>query len=203
MNTKTCPICMSGNLEERSFSSRLINKGIEVNITSFLHSVCNVCEAEVADDKQLKHNKLLAIEFQRATDGYLTPSEITRIRKKLKLNIRDASELIGGGGIAFSKYENGITKQSNAVDNLIRLLDAHPELIGELREYALQRKVAENVQATLFFQPGSEVDQHPEKCAVSTWYTASSFIASMFKPIAERPQEDKISSATPHWMAFT
>ena len=59
-------------------------------------------------------------------------SELTRIRKKLKLSQRRATAIAGGGVNAFSRYENGKARPVAAVVNLFRLLDKHPELIDEL-----------------------------------------------------------------------
>lgn len=60
-------------------------------------------------------------------------SELLRIRKKLKLTQLEAAQLAGGGKNAFSRYEHGQAKPVAAVINLFRLLDRHPELLGELK----------------------------------------------------------------------
>ena len=60
--------------------------------------------------------------------------EIRRIRHKLGLSQRDASRLTGGGHNAFSRYERGEASPLPAVINLFRLLDKHPQLLGELRK---------------------------------------------------------------------
>ena len=60
-------------------------------------------------------------------------AELARIRKKLKLTQMEAPHLPGGGKNAFSRYERGQAKPVAAVVNLFRLLDRHPELLGELK----------------------------------------------------------------------
>lgn len=60
-------------------------------------------------------------------------ADLARIRKELKLSQLEAARLAGGGKNAYSKYERGQTKPVAAVINLFRLLDGHPELLGELR----------------------------------------------------------------------
>lgn len=60
-------------------------------------------------------------------------AELARIRKKLKLTQMEAAQLAGGGKNAFSRYERGQAKPVAAVLNLFRLLDRHPELLGELK----------------------------------------------------------------------
>ena len=59
-------------------------------------------------------------------------SELARIRKKLKLTQQEAALLTGGGRNAFSCYERGKAKPVQAVTNLFKLLDKHPELLNEI-----------------------------------------------------------------------
>jgi HTH-type transcriptional regulator / antitoxin MqsA len=59
-------------------------------------------------------------------------AELVRIRKKLKLTQMHSGVLAGGGKKAFSRYERGHAKPVSAVVNFFRLLDRHPELLGEL-----------------------------------------------------------------------
>jgi HTH-type transcriptional regulator/antitoxin MqsA len=55
-----------------------------------------------------------------------------RIRQKLNLSQQAAARLTGGGHNAFSRYERGAAQPLPAVVNLFRLLDRHPELLGEI-----------------------------------------------------------------------
>jgi len=73
-----------------------------------------------------------ALEKLRVKVDAAEADELARIRKKLGLSQRKAAELTGGGVNAFSRYENGKAKPVPAVINLFRLLDKHPELIGEI-----------------------------------------------------------------------
>jgi HTH-type transcriptional regulator / antitoxin MqsA len=59
-------------------------------------------------------------------------AELRRIRRKLKLTQKEAAALTGGGHNAFSRYERGEAQPMPAVMNLFRLLDRHPELLGEI-----------------------------------------------------------------------
>ncbi|MFZ0150368.1 MAG: type II TA system antitoxin MqsA family protein [Xanthobacteraceae bacterium] len=59
-----------------------------------------------------------------------------RIRVKLKLSQRDAGFVLGGGPNAFQKYESGEILVSKAMANQLRMLDAHPEQVEELKEQA-------------------------------------------------------------------
>ena len=59
-------------------------------------------------------------------------AEIRRIRKKLKLTQVEASQLVGIGKIAFSRYERGETQAPAPLVKLLRLMDQHPELMSEV-----------------------------------------------------------------------
>jgi HTH-type transcriptional regulator/antitoxin MqsA len=61
------------------------------------------------------------------------PKFIVRVRKKLKIDQREAAEIFGGGVNAFSRYENGKTKPPLALVKLLKVLDRHPDLLGEVR----------------------------------------------------------------------
>lgn len=55
------------------------------------------------------------------------------VRKKLDLDQREAAEIFGGGVNAFSRYENGKTRPPLALVKLLKVLDRHPELLGEVK----------------------------------------------------------------------
>jgi HTH-type transcriptional regulator / antitoxin MqsA len=63
----------------------------------------------------------------------IDPIFLTRVRKKLALDQREAGELFGGGVNAFSRYENGRTKPPLSLVKLFKILDAHPHLLREVR----------------------------------------------------------------------
>jgi HTH-type transcriptional regulator/antitoxin MqsA len=64
--------------------------------------------------------------------GGMPPTEVRRIRERLGLSQREAGRAIGGGPIAFHRYEKGEVATSHAVGVLLRLLDLHPELLADL-----------------------------------------------------------------------
>ena len=55
------------------------------------------------------------------------------LRKKLRLDRREAADIIGGSVNAFSRFENGKTKPPLALVKLLKVLDRHPELLKEVR----------------------------------------------------------------------
>ncbi len=69
--------------------------------------------------------------------AYVDPDYIAQVRKKLKLDQREATAPFGGGVNAFFRYENGKTKPPLALVKLFKVLDAHPDLLEEGRCYCL------------------------------------------------------------------
>ncbi|WP_237152919.1 type II toxin-antitoxin system MqsA family antitoxin [Oryzibacter oryziterrae] len=84
--------------------------------------------------QQVYHRAMTTLKARAAR--LVEPVEIRRIRRKLKLSQREASRLIGGGPSAFQKYEAGDVLVSQAMSNLLRLLDHEPELLGQLVQAA-------------------------------------------------------------------
>jgi HTH-type transcriptional regulator / antitoxin MqsA len=66
-------------------------------------------------------------------EGHINRKSTARIRKKLKLTQKEAALITGGGHNAFSRYERGEAKPIQAILNLFKLLDHHPDLLNELK----------------------------------------------------------------------
>jgi HTH-type transcriptional regulator/antitoxin MqsA len=74
------------------------------------------------------------LAFNREVNAkFVDPGFITRVRKKLHLDQREAAEIFGGGVNAFSRYETGRMLPPLALVKLLKLLDRHPELLAEVR----------------------------------------------------------------------
>lgn len=128
-DNKQCPLCMEGILHDGSRKQTLEYRGrlYEQTITGAFCDHChegfpNYDEAEEAAWKAFR-DKVDAEEV----------AELARIRKKLKLTQKEAALITGGGHNAFSRYERGEAQPIQAVFNLFRLLDHHPDLLDELR----------------------------------------------------------------------
>uniref|UniRef100_UPI0001C2FA74 HTH-type transcriptional regulator MQSA (ygiT/b3021) n=1 Tax=Escherichia coli (strain K12) TaxID=83333 RepID=UPI0001C2FA74 len=63
----------------------------------------------------------------------VAPEFIVKVRKKLSLTQKEASEIFGGGVNAFSRYEKGNAQPHPSTIKLLRVLDKHPELLNEIR----------------------------------------------------------------------
>ena len=59
------------------------------------------------------------------------PDFIVSVRKKLALDQHEAAEIFGGGINAFSRYENGKTRPPLGLVKQFKVLDRHPDLLGD------------------------------------------------------------------------
>lgn len=86
----------------------------------------------VYDEADIAATEEVFLGLRADVEGTLSAAEITRIRRRLGLSQRQAGKLLGGGPMAFHKYEKGEVAVTRAVAVLLRLLDRHPELLGEI-----------------------------------------------------------------------
>jgi HTH-type transcriptional regulator/antitoxin MqsA len=84
----------------------------------------------VGKDMAAADQALRALKEQ--VDGLPSPATIRRIRNKLRLSQRAAGALFKVGPSAFDKYERAIVEPSGPTIQLLKLLERHPELVGEL-----------------------------------------------------------------------
>ena len=66
-------------------------------------------------------------------ENLLLPTEVRRIRQKLRLNHEAAGRILGGGPKAFHKYEEGDVLASQVIFNLLRVLEAMPQGLEALQ----------------------------------------------------------------------
>lgn len=77
-----------------------------------------------------------ALNRLKATvEGLLTPEDVRRIRKALKLTQKEAGLIIGGGPNAFQKYESGEVLVSKAITSALLLLDQNPDGLKVLKAH--------------------------------------------------------------------
>lgn len=65
--------------------------------------------------------------LKAAVERLLTPGDVRRIRKALRLTQKEAGLIIGGGPKAFQKYESGEILVSKAITSALLLLEQNPE----------------------------------------------------------------------------
>ena len=123
---RTCPEC--GHLmvrdEARPFTIHYKGLSATFPMPGFY---CVHCEESVHNGKDMEVSDRNFNLLKAQAENVLLPTEVRRIRKKLHLNQETAGQLLGGGPNAFHKYEKGDILPSQAISNLLRVLEALPQ----------------------------------------------------------------------------
>lgn len=134
MTKEQCQICGAFEAEHKVKNVPFEYKGhtFHIDQPAIWCDACGEGIISSLDDKSV----LLDIQEHKARiEGLLTPKTIVKIRKKLKLNQKEASQLFGGGINSFNRYESGVYSIPRPLSLLLTLLDHHPEQLNELRTY--------------------------------------------------------------------
>lgn len=129
-----CPICAQAELVADTRDLSYTYKGESTTIPAVTGEFCPACGEAILDASESTRTSALMLEFNRQVNASIVdPEFISRVRKRLALDQREAAEIFGGGVNAFSRYENGKTKPPLALVKLLRVLDRHPDLLEEIR----------------------------------------------------------------------
>ena len=129
-----CPSCGAANLIRDTRDLPYTYKGESTTIPEVEADYCPACGEVVLDRESGDRYSFLIGLFQREVNAaFVDPGYIAAIRKKLKLDQREAAEIFGGGVNAFSRYENGKTRPPLSLVKLLKLLEHHPDLLNEVR----------------------------------------------------------------------
>jgi HTH-type transcriptional regulator/antitoxin MqsA len=132
--TMKCPCCGAAELIHDTRDIPYIYKGETNTIPAVTGDFCPACgEVVLNREHGDRYSESVGLHQRQVNAAYVDPSYITKVRRKLDLDQRQAAELFGGGVNAFSRYENGKTKPPLALVKLFKLLDSHPDLLGEVR----------------------------------------------------------------------
>lgn len=93
---------------------------------------CAACGESVHTGKDMQTSDRRLNTLKAQAENLLIPHEVRRIRRKLGLTQSVAGRILGGGPNAFHKYENGVVVPSQAISNLLRVLEARPEALTVL-----------------------------------------------------------------------
>ncbi len=133
MNLK-CPVCGAAELVHDTRDLPYTYKGETTTIPAVTADFCPACAESITDMVETERVMREMQAFNKQVNAAIVdPVFITSVRKKLKLDQREAAEIFGGGVNAFSRYENGKTKPPLALVKLFKLLDRHPDLLSEVR----------------------------------------------------------------------
>ena len=129
-----CPSCGAAELIHDTRDMPYTYKGELTAIPEVTGDFCPACGEVVLNRAHGDRYSELVGAFQRQVNAaYVDPAYIAKVRKKLDLDQREAADIFGGGVNAFSRYENGKTKQPLALVKLLKVLDRHPDLLDEIR----------------------------------------------------------------------
>lgn len=131
-----CPICDEGTLVPMRYQMEVTYKGHSDRVDGFQRSVCDHCGGELADSVQTRNNKRIVIAFHKRVDSLMSGEEIRSLRKRYDLSQEKASEIFGGGPVAFSKYEHDDVTQSASMDKLLRLASESEDAMQRLAQSA-------------------------------------------------------------------
>ena len=129
-----CPACGAAELVHDTRDLPYTYKGELTQIPAVSGDFCPACSETVLDVTESVRVGALMIEFNKQVNAAIVdPEFIASVRKKLRLDQREAAEIFGGGVNAFSRYENGKTKPPLALVKLLKVLERHPDLLAEIR----------------------------------------------------------------------
>ncbi len=131
-----CPACGAAKMVRDTRDLPYTYKGVSTTIEGVNGHYCVACDEAVLDaDESARTSDIIAQFNKEVNASYVDPAYITQVRKKLRLDQREAAEIFGGGVNAFSRYENGKTKPPLSLVKLLKVLDRHPDLLNEIRAF--------------------------------------------------------------------
>lgn len=129
-----CPSCGSARLLRATRDIPYTYKGETTRIPRVKGEYCPACGEAVLGPAESARASAAMLDFnKRVNAAMVDPAFISRVRRKLALDQKQAAEIFGGGVNAFSRYETGKTRPPLALVQLLRILDRHPEQLEELR----------------------------------------------------------------------
>ncbi len=153
MSTQTlCPLCAEGQITQHCEDAQQTYAGHTGAVPMYFRS-CTHCGSEFAGAEESLLNRRAMMAFRKRVDGLLPAARVAEIRAKYHLNQSQAARLLGGGPVAFSKYENDDVAQSSAMDALLRLIEKNESAFWDLVEIKgmraeFVRTVAQPLQKT-------------------------------------------------------
>lgn len=130
-----CPICGGADLKHETRDVEYEYKGRKTTIHGITGDYCDACGESILDDEAGDTYMAAISAFNRKVNAQeVDPAFIARIRKRFKLDQRQAAEIFGGGANAFSRYETGRVAPPRPLVLLFKALDKHPEIFEELKQ---------------------------------------------------------------------
>jgi HTH-type transcriptional regulator/antitoxin MqsA len=129
-----CILCGESELTPDTRDLPYNYKGEATVIPAVTGNFCPNCGEAILDAAESARVSALMLEFNKQVNAAtVDPEFISRVRKQLALDQREAAAIFGGGVNAFSRYENGKTRPPLALVKLLQVLERHPDLLAEIR----------------------------------------------------------------------
>ena len=129
-----CPNCDNQEMVLNTTDIPYSYRGESTIIKNVTSEFCPSCEEMILEHEEARRVSDAMAAFNRQVNAAaIDPEFIRDVRKKLRLDQKEAGEIFGGGVNAFSRYETGKTMPPVALVKLLRLLDTHPELLPLVR----------------------------------------------------------------------
>lgn len=131
-----CPNCGAAELVSATRELSYVYKGESTVIPAVTGDFCPACNEAVLELAESERCSVLMLDFNKQVNAAsVDPGFIAGVRKKLRLDQREAAEIFGGGVNAFSRYETGKTQPPLALVKLLKILERHPDLLAEVRAF--------------------------------------------------------------------
>lgn len=128
-----CPVCGGAELQHLTRDVDYEYKGRKTQVCDITGDFCGACGEIILNEAASARYMAAVSAFNRAVNAEaVDPHFIARVRKRFKLDQRQAAEIFGGGANAFSRYETGRVAPPKPLVLLFKALDRHPELFDEL-----------------------------------------------------------------------
>ncbi|EFP4583710.1 type II toxin-antitoxin system MqsA family antitoxin [Salmonella enterica] len=129
-----CPTCGGADLKHETRDVEYEYKGFKTIIRDITGDYCGACGEAVLDDEAGDKYMAAITAFNRQVNAKeVDPTFIASVRKRLKLDQRQAAEIFGGGVNAFSRYETGRVAPPRSLVLLFKALEKHPEILEEIK----------------------------------------------------------------------
>lgn len=127
-----CPVCGHPDMVDKVLDETLAYGGQSLTLHAMHGEFCSHCGEGVWDEESYRRYTEAQAGLLRAVKGDVG-EDIRRIRKKLNLTQAELASVFGVGKMAFSRYERGESRPPAPLVKLLKLIDRHPNLLGEMR----------------------------------------------------------------------
>lgn len=132
--SEPCPLCEADALDCLTRSRDFDRDGVRFQVDGLEYAQCRECGAVTTTPAQSRRNKRRIVAAHKAAAGLLTGTEIAALRKQRLGGVsqQTMAAVLGVGVNTFSRYETDAVIQSDAMNSLLIVLDAHPQAFQTL-----------------------------------------------------------------------